>query len=89
MVDEPEVLQGGAGFATAAETAAAAAPPKASEIPKQSDGSVLFYFLDAAEQNGTVYLFGKVKDGDVYRSCCVRVPDLCRNLSSLLHCKQG
>ena len=32
MVDEPEVLQGGAGFATAAETAAAAAPPKASEV---------------------------------------------------------
>jgi DNA polymerase alpha subunit A len=62
----------------------AAAPPKASEVPKQSDGSVLFYYLDAFEQNGVVYMFGKVKDGDVYRSCCVRVPDMCRNMFLVL-----
>jgi DNA polymerase alpha subunit A len=78
------VLPSGSWATVAADKETTAAPPKASEVPKQSDGSVLFYFLDAVEQNGIVYLFGKVKDGDVYRSCCVRIPDLCRNMFLVL-----
>ncbi|KAL6530158.1 hypothetical protein OROMI_028803 [Orobanche minor] len=49
----------------------------------ESDGSLPFYILDAYEEiyganAGNVYLFGKVKSGSTYHSCCVVVKDMQR-----------
>ncbi|XP_075654619.1 DNA polymerase alpha catalytic subunit [Castanea sativa] len=48
-----------------------------------SDGSMPFYILDAHEEfyganMGVVYLFGKVKAGSTYHSCCVVVKNMQR-----------
>ncbi|XP_052195502.1 DNA polymerase alpha catalytic subunit [Diospyros lotus] len=48
-----------------------------------SDGSLLFYILDAHEEfyganMGNLYLFGKVKAGSTYCSCCVVVKNMQR-----------
>ncbi|GJV86508.1 DNA polymerase alpha catalytic subunit [Tanacetum coccineum] len=48
-----------------------------------SDGSLPFYVLDAYEEYfssnaGNIYLFGKVKAGSTYHSCCVVVKNMQR-----------
>ncbi|KAI3799023.1 hypothetical protein L1987_34311 [Smallanthus sonchifolius] len=48
-----------------------------------SDGSLPFYMLDAYEEffgsnAGNIYLFGKVKAGNTYHSCCVVVKNMQR-----------
>ncbi|CAH8278936.1 unnamed protein product [Arabidopsis lyrata] len=53
------------------------------EFDLEADGSLLFYILDACEKPfdasmGTIYLFGKVKKGDTYKSCCVVVNNIQR-----------
>ncbi|KAJ0231656.1 DNA-directed DNA polymerase [Hirschfeldia incana] len=62
-------------------------PPQNSENMEfdldDADGSLRFYILDAYEEAfgasmGTVYLFGKVKMGDTYKSCCVVVKNIQR-----------
>ncbi|CAL0331796.1 unnamed protein product [Lupinus luteus] len=47
-----------------------------SEFNLDKDGLLPFYLLDAYEEfkgvnAGTVYLFGKVKAGNMYQSCCI------------------
>ncbi|KAJ0041257.1 hypothetical protein Pint_28022 [Pistacia integerrima] len=54
-----------------------------SEFEVVADGSLPFYIVDAHEQfsganMGTVYLFGKVKAGNTYHSCCVVVKNMQR-----------
>ncbi|KAJ4828983.1 hypothetical protein Tsubulata_020636 [Turnera subulata] len=54
-----------------------------SEFDLDADGSLPFYIIDAHEEifganMGTVYLFGKVKAGDTYQSCCVVVKNMQR-----------
>ncbi|GAB2231798.1 hypothetical protein Drorol1_Dr00010810 [Drosera rotundifolia] len=54
-----------------------------SEFELESDGSLPFYILDAHEEiygvnTGVVYLFGKVKVGNTFHSCCVIVKNLQR-----------
>ncbi|GER47322.1 DNA polymerase [Striga asiatica] len=49
----------------------------------ESDGSLRFYILDAHEEifganAGNLYLFGKVKSGGTYHSCCVVVKNMQR-----------
>ncbi|CAA0840971.1 DNA polymerase alpha catalytic subunit [Striga hermonthica] len=49
----------------------------------ESDGSLPFYILDAYEEiyganAGNLYLFGKVKSGGTYHSCCVVVKNMQR-----------
>ncbi|PIM98417.1 DNA polymerase alpha, catalytic subunit [Handroanthus impetiginosus] len=49
----------------------------------ESDGSLPFYILDAHEEiyganAGNLYLFGKVKSGGAYHSCCVVVKNMQR-----------
>ncbi|KAG6424697.1 hypothetical protein SASPL_115117 [Salvia splendens] len=49
----------------------------------ESDGSLSFYILDAHEEiyganAGNVYLFGKVKSGGTYHSCCAVVRNMQR-----------
>ncbi|GLJ35374.1 hypothetical protein SUGI_0711430 [Cryptomeria japonica] len=53
------------------------------DLPLESDGSLLFYLIDAYEEAygahpGTVYLFGKVKVKNTYVSCCVAVQNMQR-----------
>ncbi|CAA7056881.1 unnamed protein product [Microthlaspi erraticum] len=53
------------------------------EFDVDADGSLRFYILDAYEEAfgasmGTIYLFGKVKMGDTYKSCCVVVKNIQR-----------
>ncbi|XP_020880937.1 DNA polymerase alpha catalytic subunit [Arabidopsis lyrata subsp. lyrata] len=53
------------------------------EFDLDADGSLRFYILDAYEEAfgasmGTIYLFGKVKMGDTYKSCCVVVKNIQR-----------
>uniref|UniRef100_A0A1J3FNE3 DNA polymerase n=1 Tax=Noccaea caerulescens TaxID=107243 RepID=A0A1J3FNE3_NOCCA len=48
-----------------------------------ADGSLRFYILDAYEEAfgasmGTIHLFGKVKVGDTYKSCCAVVNNIQR-----------
>ncbi|XP_010912024.2 DNA polymerase alpha catalytic subunit [Elaeis guineensis] len=54
-----------------------------SEFMLDSDGSLPFYIIDAYEEPfganlGTIYLFGKVKAGNAYHSCCVVVKNMQR-----------
>ncbi|KAJ6288671.1 hypothetical protein OIU76_024620 [Salix suchowensis] len=54
-----------------------------SEFDMDGDGSLPFYILDAHEEifganMGTIYLFGKVKAGNTYHSCCVVVKNMHR-----------
>ncbi|KAF8085461.1 hypothetical protein N665_0666s0009 [Sinapis alba] len=53
------------------------------EFDLDADGSLRFYILDAYEEAfgasmGTIYLFGKVKLGDTYKSCCAVVKNIQR-----------
>ncbi|CAA7030946.1 unnamed protein product [Microthlaspi erraticum] len=53
------------------------------EFDLDADGSLRFYILDAYEEAfgasmGTIHLFGKVKMGDTYKSCCVVVKNIQR-----------
>ncbi|CAF2163499.1 unnamed protein product [Brassica napus] len=53
------------------------------EFDLDADGSLRFYILDAYEEAfgasmGTIYLFGKVKMGDAFKSCCVVVKNIQR-----------
>ncbi|XP_054824492.1 DNA polymerase alpha catalytic subunit isoform X2 [Prosopis cineraria] len=54
-----------------------------SQFNLEADGSLPFYILDAHEEfyganTGTLYLFGKVKSGNSYQSCCVVVKNMQR-----------
>ncbi|XP_057948989.1 DNA polymerase alpha catalytic subunit isoform X3 [Malania oleifera] len=54
-----------------------------SDFELHPDGSLPFYMIDAHEEiyganMGTVYLFGKVKAGTTYQSCCVIVKNMQR-----------
>ncbi|WJX55345.1 DNA-directed DNA polymerase [Trifolium repens] len=54
-----------------------------SEFNLEPEGSLPFYILDAYEEYyganmGTLYLFGKVKTGNLYQSCCVVVKNMQR-----------
>ncbi|XXG74126.1 hypothetical protein AAC387_Pa07g2923 [Persea americana] len=54
-----------------------------SDFELDSDGSLPFYMIDAYEEihganMGTLYLFGKVKAGSTYQSCCVIVKNMQR-----------
>ncbi|MQL97344.1 hypothetical protein Taro_030030 [Colocasia esculenta] len=54
-----------------------------SEFELDADGSFNFYLIDAHEElfganSGTIYLFGKVKAGNSYHSCCVVVKNMQR-----------
>ncbi|GAB2282716.1 hypothetical protein Dimus_017255 [Dionaea muscipula] len=54
-----------------------------SEFELKSDGSLPFYILDAHEEiygvnTGIIYLFGKVKAGNAYHSCCTIVKNIQR-----------
>lgn len=54
-----------------------------SDFELDSDGSLPFYILDAHEElfganSGNLYLFGKVKSGGTYQSCCVVVKNIQR-----------
>ncbi|KAI4326084.1 hypothetical protein MLD38_031432 [Melastoma candidum] len=54
------------------------------------DGSMPFYMLDAHEEiyganAGNVYLFGKVKTGSTYQSCCVVVKQMQRCVYAIPH----
>ncbi|XP_010558641.1 PREDICTED: DNA polymerase alpha catalytic subunit [Tarenaya hassleriana] len=54
-----------------------------SDFDLDEDGSLRFYILDAYEEHfgasmGTIYLFGKVKTGTTYQSCCVVVKNIQR-----------
>ncbi|XP_022883767.1 DNA polymerase alpha catalytic subunit-like [Olea europaea var. sylvestris] len=54
-----------------------------SDFEVDSKGSLPFYILDAHEEiyganAGNLYLFGKVKAGDTYHSCCVVVKNMQR-----------
>ncbi|KAL0450358.1 UNVERIFIED_CONTAM: DNA polymerase alpha catalytic subunit [Sesamum latifolium] len=54
----------------------------------ESDGSLPFYILDAHEEihganAGNLYLFGKVKSGGTYHSCCVVVKNMQRCLYAI------
>ncbi|KAL2611548.1 hypothetical protein R1flu_023240 [Riccia fluitans] len=57
-------------------------------LPLDGDGKLSFYFVDAYEESfganpGTVYLFGKVKKGGEFVSCCVAVHNLQRCVFSV------
>ncbi|XP_008241474.1 PREDICTED: DNA polymerase alpha catalytic subunit [Prunus mume] len=54
-----------------------------SDFDLEEDGSLPFYVLDAYEELyganiGTLYLFGKVKAGSTYQSCCMVVKNMQR-----------
>ncbi|KAL5099247.1 hypothetical protein RYX36_003574 [Vicia faba] len=54
-----------------------------SELKLEPEGSLPFYMIDAYEEYyganmGTLYLFGKVKTGNSYQSCCVVVKNMQR-----------
>ncbi|XP_039120011.1 LOW QUALITY PROTEIN: DNA polymerase alpha catalytic subunit-like [Dioscorea cayenensis subsp. rotundata] len=56
------------------------APKRENEFPGEP---FHFYMLDASEQSfganaGTLYLFGKVKEGNAFQSCCVVVKNMQR-----------
>ncbi|KAL6580134.1 hypothetical protein OROMI_008158 [Orobanche minor] len=58
-------------------------PSEKLDFEVESDGSLPFYMLDAHEEiyganAGNVYLFGKVKSGAAYHSCCVVVQNMWR-----------
>ncbi|KAG8363868.1 hypothetical protein BUALT_Bualt19G0067300 [Buddleja alternifolia] len=58
-------------------------PMEKLEFEVESNGSLPFYILDAHEEiyganAGNLYLFGKVKAGDTYHSCCVVVKNMQR-----------
>jgi DNA polymerase alpha subunit A len=54
------------------------------DVEKEGDGAVPFYFIDAIEEQGTVFLFGKVLVQGSTRSCCVRLTELMRNVFFVL-----
>ncbi|KAJ0971998.1 hypothetical protein J5N97_019957 [Dioscorea zingiberensis] len=61
----------------------AAIDDEKTEFVLDSDGSLPFYIIDAHEESfganaGTLYLFGKVKEGNAYQSCCVVVKNMQR-----------
>ncbi|XP_027362652.1 DNA polymerase alpha catalytic subunit [Abrus precatorius] len=66
-----------------------------SDFDLEEDESLPFYILDAYEEfygenRGTLYLFGKVKTGNLYQSCCVIVKNMQRCVYAIpshpLHC---
>ncbi|XP_022741466.1 DNA polymerase alpha catalytic subunit isoform X1 [Durio zibethinus] len=61
-----------------------------SEFKLDVDGSLPFYILDAHEEfyganMGTLYLFGKVKVGSGYQSCCIVVKNMQRCVYAFPH----
>ncbi|CAK7337695.1 unnamed protein product [Dovyalis caffra] len=73
----------GGGAGVAEEVKSGASCEEQSEFDLDGDGSLPFYILDAYEEifganMGTLYLFGKVKAGDTYHSCCVVVKNMHR-----------
>ncbi|XP_031475754.1 DNA polymerase alpha catalytic subunit [Nymphaea colorata] len=63
---------------------------KNSEFFLDSDGSLPFFVLDAYEElhgenRGKIYLFGKVKVGNSYASCCVIVKNMQRCIFAIPH----
>jgi len=83
-----EWLQGGAceGVKVDAE---AKAPAQGSKLQREEDGSLFFFFVDAFEDDRAnpprVYLFGKVRAGQGYQSCCLVVENIERSLNLLLN----
>ena len=60
-------------------------PTSASDIPKPAtslgSNGLEFYWFDATELNGVVFVFGKIEvEGGRFESCCIRVEDMDRNL---------
>ncbi|TKY70585.1 DNA polymerase alpha catalytic subunit [Spatholobus suberectus] len=73
----------GAGGIDVADSKDALKNQQQAEFDLEEDGSLPFYILDAYEEfygenRGTLYLFGKVKAGDLYQSCCVIVKNMQR-----------
>ncbi|KAG8641227.1 hypothetical protein MANES_13G122900v8 [Manihot esculenta] len=59
-----------------------------SDFELEADGSLPFYIIDVHEEvfganMGTLYLFGKVKAGNSYHSCCVVVKNMQRCLYAI------
>ncbi|RDY09686.1 DNA polymerase alpha catalytic subunit, partial [Mucuna pruriens] len=87
----------GAGGVNVADSKDALQNQQNSEFDLEEDGSLPFYILDAYEEfygenRGTLYLFGKVKAGDLYQSCCVIVKNMQRCVYAIpsrpLHCTE-
>nr|KYP66832.1 DNA polymerase alpha catalytic subunit [Cajanus cajan] len=79
----------GAGGVNAADSKDALQNQQQSEFDLEEDGSLPFYILDAYEEfygenRGTLYLFGKVKTGCFYQSCCVIVKNMQRCVYAVL-----
>ncbi|KAB1214754.1 DNA polymerase alpha catalytic subunit [Morella rubra] len=80
-----EVRSGGNGSigGVAKEVSNGLSTEEKSDFDLDSDGSLPFYIVDAHEEYyganmGTLYLFGKVKAGSTYHSCCVVVKNMQR-----------
>ncbi|ORZ34703.1 hypothetical protein BCR44DRAFT_33527 [Catenaria anguillulae PL171] len=52
----------------------------AANVLEPDNSTLRMYYMDAAEVHGTVYLFGKVRSGDKWTSCCAVVKGIERNL---------
>ncbi|XP_061341474.1 DNA polymerase alpha catalytic subunit [Gastrolobium bilobum] len=73
----------GGGEINVADSRDASNNQQQSEFNLEADGSLPFYILDAHEEfyganMGTLYLFGKVKAGNLYQSCCIVVKNMQR-----------
>ncbi|XP_058109892.1 DNA polymerase alpha catalytic subunit [Magnolia sinica] len=79
-----QVENGNGGF----DGVAAMSCEEKSDLALDSDGSLPFYMIDAYEELyganlGNLYLFGKVKAGSAYHSCCVVVKNMQRCVYAL------
>ncbi|OVA15651.1 DNA-directed DNA polymerase [Macleaya cordata] len=75
--------ENGNGSCGAGEAKSSVNSEEKSEFVLDTDGSLPFYIIDAHEEfyganSGTVYLFGKVKVGNTYHSCCAVVKNVQR-----------
>ncbi|GMY11780.1 DNA polymerase alpha catalytic subunit [Fagus crenata] len=74
---------GSIGGGVAKEVSNGSSCEESPDFDLDSDGSLPFYIIDAHEEfyganTGNVYLFGKVKAGSTYHSCCVVVKNMKR-----------
>ncbi|KAL6524250.1 hypothetical protein OROGR_016684 [Orobanche gracilis] len=58
-------------------------PVPNSDLVSNSDGQLSFYIIDAQQDSygvntGNIFLFGKVKEGNTYKSCCVVIKNMQR-----------
>ncbi|CAN1190341.1 DNA polymerase alpha catalytic subunit [Linum perenne] len=78
-----EVKRSGGNGVVAEESKSVSHSNEQPEFEVDANGSLPFYILDAHEEvfganRGTLYLFGKVKAGNAYHSCCVIVKNMQR-----------